>query len=802
MDSYNEHDDSEIREHEDDDDEEDQDDFDEVIIPPSSYVSPDYSSFSREKIRDCLIYNLNYKNNRKLGSKKYDIRSLLQYFAKELKEAAERMAIILSDDSITHYMATNFANMKLKDYVADQYWGYVSCLIEYFLLIGDFESVLILLPNPPTNTPSPDVHSCVQFVKFKGFDLGTPIQNGLGEIQKDICGDDIHCLGLWNQIGSFTGFSAALSGCMQTRNQRTGYTPKCDSCHKLYSEWKEKRNQEVQGCAEHEHTDPRCNFCAMALKAWTQETKTPPHGCIHHSHAPQFFPIGNPFARCQDWKNAKSCLKEKMKTYKSTPATMLTPFEFNRVIRYLIFSGCIWQFQLAVCLVVGTRLYLREMELASIKFEHLQWNLSSISECGLLCGIMLNLHNGKTDLHPSLLMLWASEDAFPLLDPVWLLMLWLKFSKISAGYLFASKSRIESETPLEQGILEGEQLSQDMLDTAFRKVALKVLGVRRKFTGRSCRPTAFCIDTYRGAEDASLQIASRSAGPSNVARYSRGARGLLQLSLNKNPNETSALKGTFKQPFFESENMVLAVLGNENLVDYTNVLSRFFSGVPAVCKDMETCIRFFIGELYVESPADIKKSLKEFVSKDEFNDLELNDLDVMLSNLLQRVRHARVREHYKKLQISADDDGGEQISNIQMSMQPSRPTFTGKTKLINEMKSCSKKEKIEKLMYFFETNEAVQAIIEKRITSSTLKCAEKTWFHQTLYPLVVCVKQHHNNSIDEFLRHHSDWTPSKKFCGKSEKSCLSTTCSSTSRTCTVLEQQPMNPNSNKRCRFE
>jgi hypothetical protein len=91
------------------------------------------------------------------------------FFKKELVEAAERMSLALSNDDITTYMVSNFGSMKLKDYIKEQYSGYVTCLIEYLLLIGDYESVIILLPSPPPNTPSPKVESCIGFVKLKGW---------------------------------------------------------------------------------------------------------------------------------------------------------------------------------------------------------------------------------------------------------------------------------------------------------------------------------------------------------------------------------------------------------------------------------------------------------------------------------------------------------------------------------------------------------------------------------------------------------------------------------------------------------
>jgi hypothetical protein len=52
------------------------------------------------------------------------------------------MSLALSNEDITTFMVFKFGNMKLKDYIKEQYSGYVTCLIEYLLLIGDFESVI------------------------------------------------------------------------------------------------------------------------------------------------------------------------------------------------------------------------------------------------------------------------------------------------------------------------------------------------------------------------------------------------------------------------------------------------------------------------------------------------------------------------------------------------------------------------------------------------------------------------------------------------------------------------------------
>jgi hypothetical protein len=108
--------------------------------------------------------------------------------------------------------------------------------------------------------------------------------------------------------------------------------------------------------------------------------------------------------------------------------------------------------------------------------------------------------------------------------------------------------------------------------------------------------------------------------------------------------------------------MVLAVLGSENAVDFSTIIERFFSGIPAVCKDIESYVRFFTGEMYVEGASEIKKCIQDLVQSEEFESFGLSDLRQIWGSLNKRISHALVRENYKKLKISheggAEEKGG------------------------------------------------------------------------------------------------------------------------------------------------
>ncbi len=226
--------------------------------------------------------------------------------------------------------------------------------------------------------------------------------------------------------------------------------------------------------------------------------------------------------------------------------------------------------------------------------------------------------------------------------------------------------------------------------------------------------------------------------------------------------------------------MVLAILGVENMQDYQTILSSFFAGVPSSCKDIESFVRFFIGELYVEDVRTIKKDLKSLVLCEDYPNMDLENLESVLSNSLKRIKQAKIREHYKKSKLSFPEGELEEESKVAepdsniINMELNY--FPGKAQMIKELKNCDKATKVQMLLEFHASNEVVQKILKKEMTSSMLKPGEKKWFHQTLQPLVECVQTHHNGNIMSFLDFHKDWTPSQISCGKSNKSCLNHGC--------------------------
>ena len=81
---------------------------------------------------------------------------------------------------------------------------------------------------------------------------------------------------------------------------------------------------------------------------------------------------------------------------------MLNPDELIAILKYFVQMGDIWHLQVAAMTLFSCSAYLRNKKMKTIKFEHIRFDLSAISPVGVITGIMLQLHDGKTDEEPQL----------------------------------------------------------------------------------------------------------------------------------------------------------------------------------------------------------------------------------------------------------------------------------------------------------------------------------------------------------------------------------------------------------------
>ncbi len=659
---------------------------------------------------------------------------------KELAESAKKLGIKLESGHITQFKATNFENMKLGETGKMQYWGYIDNTIRFFLLTGNWSSVLLLLPEAPENTPSVPVEDIILFCKFKYGESGAVLKDSKGKVVKDICGAQIYCLGKWKTMANLCRYASAISATHCNRGQGGGYVEKCQQCYNKFSRW---------------------GFSTDSI----------PQGCVHHSASPRFFITGNPVAKNQAWKNFRKTQKELVKNVIPNQSSMLNPMELRIVLKYCLGLGTLWGFLMALMINLSVQLYLRNKEMRLIEISHLRWDLSCISAAGILDGILLSLHNGKTDEHPVLLMIWSDKN-IPELDTVWMLMVWLKVSGITSGYLFPNKKRLEKGC-LGTEIHEDDALTYKEFCKHFYKMCYAALGVSRKFKGHSPRPSGFCLDIFRGAGDASLLACSRSKSYDNVSRYSRGAKSMLEVMKSTRQSDLIGLTDTYRMPLFLNEDEIRSVNpSGTHSVEFNVILQNFFAGIPP-CNSIQQWIQYFTGSAFIETEEEIKDEFKLKFNPRSVDEMDLPTLVKELNTFAARsnrcILYKRIRQRTvsqaavteKDLDSAAientdvKEDNEEEVEVVPLLSISSRNDF------VSSLKDKSKKEQLELLVQFAANDSHIQDLLSGRKKSTEFVARDKQWYHQVIQVVLHCLQQHFDSDIEAMLAHHSAFSLTK-----------------------------------------
>ena len=103
-----------------------------------------------------------------------------------------------------------------------------------FSLIGSYDSLLMLLDNPPEPfCPSMDPLAVALFVKYKRNKAGMELTDGNGNIVKDNFGNIVVCDGKWNDPKNVDQLLSAVGAIHAARGQRGPYEDCCNECIEL-----------------------------------------------------------------------------------------------------------------------------------------------------------------------------------------------------------------------------------------------------------------------------------------------------------------------------------------------------------------------------------------------------------------------------------------------------------------------------------------------------------------------------------------------------------------------------------------
>ena len=135
--------------------------------PRETEINEEIQRLSSSEMEDLLLKDLKTQiRGKSFKIEKTRIRDVLFYFQKEIKAAGSSVGLNIWMENLLEW-GTHFDNMKLGLEGMRQYYGYIDSCIRFFLLMGYFETVLMLLPLAAENTPSCNVDHLIHFCIFK-----------------------------------------------------------------------------------------------------------------------------------------------------------------------------------------------------------------------------------------------------------------------------------------------------------------------------------------------------------------------------------------------------------------------------------------------------------------------------------------------------------------------------------------------------------------------------------------------------------------------------------------------------------
>lgn len=115
---------------------------------------------------------------------------------------------------------------------ANTYKKHVTGMIHFFSLIGDYQSMLILLKRPPVaHCCSIDVESITLYIDYKREKWkGKSLLKSDGTVQLDVFGDSVLCFGGWKTPHNAAQLITAVNALHKAKDLNGPYSDICDRC--------------------------------------------------------------------------------------------------------------------------------------------------------------------------------------------------------------------------------------------------------------------------------------------------------------------------------------------------------------------------------------------------------------------------------------------------------------------------------------------------------------------------------------------------------------------------------------------
>ena len=318
-----------------------------------------------------------------------------------LAKIREKVKELDLDDSLPRIEITSIdreeeSNDPVKESTLDRYKSCWKGLLDFCILIGDYESGIILHRKCCPRNPLPvSLRTAVLFARFKHYDTDYILKDpDTNEVVKNIYGDEVRCIHMWQSRRSIDTYVNSL------RKIHSHY----GSCQGPYGE--------------------RCNGCRALGISEAQKGV----GCTQHLGQPHYERRGSPALDPRFLAMIKIIEKHADETYHGRTTIPFIPSQLRQLRTHLLSQNDLECLMIWTIIVVGVKLFLRVEEVLNLCLEDFLTKYFVVMETGKVEGLCVSVR-GKTDNEAKALVLW-DDDVCPEFSPTRALLIYLGMAGI------------------------------------------------------------------------------------------------------------------------------------------------------------------------------------------------------------------------------------------------------------------------------------------------------------------------------------------------------------------------------------
>ncbi|ORY43852.1 hypothetical protein BCR33DRAFT_251222 [Rhizoclosmatium globosum] len=473
--------------------------------------------------------------NQKKTQDRFKIPEDLQSKAKVgIQEALKRLNLTQAANPVAPH-----GNKPLSENSIAAYQKHINLMNYFCSLIGDYDSMLMLLERPPQRPPSMSAETISLAMKFKRKAEGTPLTDSDDQPVTDVNNQPIPCQGGWNDPKNCNQLLSSLASIHKARGveENEPYCEPCDDCILL---------------------DKQGNFYGC-------------NGCRGRGF-PRLWRRGNPCMSAIVQNTLRQSTIDAA-GYKALGDSPWTPQEFLTIRQNLMSKGLPGFLQYTQVLV-GSFMFSREDEVSTFKtdkidlgggkfeFNCINWDITVFSASGEIEGLGFTVF-GKSDKVPVNLIMWRLDDC-PMLCPVRHLLGWIFLSGITSGYLFPSATELSRLMELrgKPGAVMHckEAVSYTTLLQQIKHISKECIPYRDgPFGTHTMRKNGYLLAYWGGGEDSTVFKCARHASPAMGAKYKRDAESLMAIAQARNTGDAEMIAPKWRSIFVEDIQLARSV---------------------------------------------------------------------------------------------------------------------------------------------------------------------------------------------------------------------------------------------------